>query len=91
MKKKVILELVGLDGNAFALIGVWRREAKRQGWTAEEIKAVTDEAMSGDYNKVLATLMDNTQSEEEAGESAREQQRRDEKHGLFGEHVDPAN
>ena len=87
MKKKVILELVGMDSNAVTLIGVWRREARRQGWTAEEIKTVTDEAMSGDYNKVLTTLMDNTQSEEEA----EEQQRRDEKHGVFGEHEDVAN
>ena len=87
MNKKVKMQLVGLDGNAFALIGVWRREAKRQGWTAEEIKTVTDEAMSGDYNKVLTTLMDNTQSEGEA----EEQQRRDEKHGLYGDKVDVAN
>ncbi|GAC1700234.1 MAG: hypothetical protein NVS9B4_01260 [Candidatus Acidiferrum sp.] len=58
--KKVKLNLVGLDGNAFVLLGTFSREAKRQGWTASEIKAVLDEARSGDYNHLLNTLMDHT-------------------------------
>jgi hypothetical protein len=68
MKKKVILELVGLDGNAFSLMGAWRGAARRQGWSPEEIKTVMDECMSGDYNHLLATLMDNTESPEDAGD-----------------------
>ena len=56
--KKVNLNLVGLDGNAFSLMGAFSRQAKKEGWTAEEIKVVTDKCMSGDYNNLLCTLME---------------------------------
>lgn len=55
--KTVSLELEGLDGNAFALLGAFQKQARREGWTAEEIKAVMDEAQSGDYDHLLQTLM----------------------------------
>ena len=55
--KKVKLELVGLDGNAFSLMGAWKQAARRQGWTSEECKVVTDKCMSGDYSNLLCTLM----------------------------------
>jgi hypothetical protein len=54
--KKVTLTLVGLDGNAFSLLGAFRRQAKKEGWTEAEIKPVTDEAMSGNYDHLLETL-----------------------------------
>ena len=66
--KKVKLELVGLDGNAFAVMGAFQRAARRQGWTPEEIKSVIDECMSGDYDNLLATIMDNVESPEESEE-----------------------
>jgi len=53
------MQLVGLDGNAFAVLGAFQREARKQGWTPEEIATVRAEAMSGDYNHLLATIMDN--------------------------------
>ena len=56
--EKLNLDLEGQDGNAFALIGYFRREAKRAGWTEEEIKKVQDDAMSGEYSHLVATLMD---------------------------------
>jgi len=56
--KKVNLELVGLDGNAFALMGAFRRQARKEGWNQEEIKEVLDECMSGDYDHLLSTLME---------------------------------
>ena len=59
MGKQVTLNLVGLDGNAFALMGAFQRQARREGWSAEEIKAVLDECQSGDYNHLLSTLMHN--------------------------------
>jgi len=61
-RKKVQLELVGLDGNAFALMGAFQKAARRQGWTADEIKVVLDECRSGDYNHLLQTLMEHTTS-----------------------------
>lgn len=38
--KKITLDLVGLDGNAFSLLGHFRKQAKKEGWSAEEIKQV---------------------------------------------------
>lgn len=58
--KKVILRLEGLDGNAFSLMGAFSREARRQGWNKDEINAVLQECMSGDYDHLLCTLMDYT-------------------------------
>jgi len=66
--KKVKLELVGLDGNAFAVMGAFQRAARRQGWTPEEIKSVMDECMSGDYDHLLATIIEHTESPEESAE-----------------------
>lgn len=62
--KTVNLDLVGQDGNAFNLMGVFRRQAKREGWTKEEIDAVLDEAKSGDYDHLLATLMKHCEPKE---------------------------
>lgn len=56
--KKVRLTLVGLDGNAFALMGAFQNQARREGWTKEEISAVLNECKSGDYDHLLCTLMD---------------------------------
>lgn len=54
--KKIKLELVGLDGNAFCLMGAFRRQAQREKWTQEEIDAVIEEAVKGDYDHLLTTL-----------------------------------
>ena len=59
--KKVKMNLVGLDGNAFMLMGAFSQNAKRQGWSKEEIDVVLQKCMSGDYNNLLCTLMDNTE------------------------------
>lgn len=58
VNKKVELVLVGLDGNAFALLGAFVRQARREKWTDKEIEAVTKEARSGNYSHLVATLMD---------------------------------
>jgi hypothetical protein len=56
------LRSVGVDvklrlvGNAFSLMGAFRKAARQQGWNNEEIVAVTNEAMSGDYDHLVATL-----------------------------------
>lgn len=56
--KKVTMTLAGVDGNAFSLVGAFTREAKRQGWTKDEVEAVKSECFSGDYDHLLQTLMD---------------------------------
>ena len=55
--KKVDLELVGLDGNAFALMGAFQRQARKEGWSKEEIDVVLKDAMSGDYDHLLSVLV----------------------------------
>jgi predicted protein tyrosine phosphatase len=62
LNKRVCMNLVGLDGNAFALMGAFSKEAKKQGWKTEEIKAVIDECKSGDYDHLLFTLIQNTEA-----------------------------
>lgn len=52
------LKLVGLDGNAFAILGRARQAAKKAGWTREQIDAYTNEATAGDYNHLLAVTCD---------------------------------
>lgn len=47
-----------INGNAFAVLGACRKAALRAGWTREEWKIVEDEAKSGDYDHLLATLME---------------------------------
>lgn len=54
--KKIKLRLAGLDGNAWSLMGEFQRQARKEGWTQEEIDAVCDVAMSGDYSHLLRTL-----------------------------------
>ncbi len=57
VNKKVNYVLVGIDGNAFSVLGTFRRNAQEQGWTKSEIDTVMNEAMSGDYDHLLATII----------------------------------
>jgi len=54
--RTINLSLVGLDGNAFSLIGAFSKQAKREGWTQEEVSAVVDEATSAGWDNLLTTL-----------------------------------
>jgi len=58
--KQVKMTLVGLNGNAFSLMGAFQKEAKLQGWTMKEINLVITECMTSDYNHLLITLMMHT-------------------------------
>lgn len=46
----------GQDSNAFSLMGSFRKQARREGHDPATIQAILDEAMSGDYNHLVATL-----------------------------------
>ena len=52
------LRLVGKDGNAFFILGRATRVAGKAGWSKEQIDAVMEEAMSGDYDHLLCTMME---------------------------------
>lgn len=53
----VEVELVGQDGNTFSLVGQTQRALRHAGVPKEECKAFFDEALSGDYDNVLETIM----------------------------------
>lgn len=54
--RTINFNLIGQDGNAFVLLGGWRRQARREGWSNEDINKVVNKATSGDYNNLLSTL-----------------------------------
>ena len=61
----VELQLVGIDSNAFSIMGAFKTAARRQGTPKEEIDAVLKEAMSSDYDHLLSTIIHNTSCPEE--------------------------
>jgi hypothetical protein len=52
------LKLIGLDGNAFMILGAALKAARKAGWTAEMIGEFQTQAMSGDYKHLLSTVAD---------------------------------
>lgn len=56
MKMKKYYDLVGQDGNAFALMGYTKKAMRETGFSEEEITAVLNEAKTSDYNHLLLTL-----------------------------------
>lgn len=53
----ICVNLIGRDGNAFAIMGAVRLALRRGGISRDEIAEYTTEAMSGDYDHLLATTM----------------------------------
>lgn len=53
----VEVELVGQDGNAFAVLGAASQAMRRADVGKADIDAMMDEAMSGDYDHLLQTVM----------------------------------
>lgn len=51
--KKPVLTLIGQNGNAFMILGLAQRVAKQNDMDWEKI---SEEAMSGDYDHLLATM-----------------------------------
>ena len=48
--------LVGVDGNAFYILGYFSKQAKRSGWTQDEINKVLEDAKSRDYSHLVVTI-----------------------------------
>lgn len=51
MKEKYTL--VGIDGNAYAIMGYVRRCMREVGMSKEEVETYIEDATSGDYNHLL--------------------------------------
>lgn len=58
VSKTISLDLVGVGVNAFAILGAFQRQARREGWTVEEIDLVLTEAKTGDYDHLIAVISD---------------------------------
>ncbi|MDB5854785.1 MAG: hypothetical protein JWR22_2826 [Herminiimonas sp.] len=56
IEKSVQLNIIGLDCGAIDLGGVFSSNARRQGWSEEEILAVLRDAGSGSYHRVVSVL-----------------------------------
>jgi hypothetical protein len=69
IEKTVNLNLIGVNGNAFMIIGVFKRQAQKEGWTPEEIDKVTLEAKSADYVHLLATIENHCEPKDEEDEN----------------------
>ena len=65
IEKTVNLNLIGVNGNAFMIMGVFQRQAKKEGWTSREIQEVLKEAKSKDYNYLLATIENHCEPKDE--------------------------
>ena len=57
VQEKPVVKLVGTDGNAMALVGKARNALQRAGWKQKQLSAFITEALSGDYDHVLQTIM----------------------------------
>ncbi|NLS76758.1 MAG: hypothetical protein GXY76_05795 [Chloroflexi bacterium] len=55
---QIKVKLVGEDGNAFAILGRVSKALRRGGIEKTEIDAFLQEAMSGDYDHLLWTVME---------------------------------
>jgi hypothetical protein len=57
-KYDIQVQLIGKDGNAFAIMGAVQRALRKAGASKEEINQYLKDAMSGDYDNLLRTTMD---------------------------------
>ena len=56
INKTVPTTLVGVNGNAFAIMGHFRYHARKAGWSEQEIETVLEEAKSSDYNYLVSYI-----------------------------------
>ena len=52
----ITVTLVGVDGNAFSILGEVRKALRKGGVPAEQVKEFMMEATSGNYDHLLATV-----------------------------------
>ncbi len=54
---QVTVQLIGQDGNAFNVIGLVRKAMRKADVPEADIEAFTTEAIAGNYDHLLATVM----------------------------------
>ena len=58
MKNKKEYSLIGVNGNAFSIMGYVRQAMKETGFTKDEIEAYIKDATSGNYDHLLVVSRD---------------------------------
>lgn len=61
--KNPVVKIVGQDGNAYMIIGLCQRAARKAGWPNEKWDAVRKEMMAGDYDNLLIVAMEHFEVE----------------------------
>ena len=56
-KNKPTVKLVGINGNAFMIMGTVTKALRSAGFSKEEIVQYQSQAMSGDYDNLLQVTM----------------------------------
>ncbi|MDP2740880.1 MAG: hypothetical protein Q8O82_19760 [Pseudorhodobacter sp.] len=54
---EILVQLCGQDGNAFMILGLCHKAARRAGLSEAEIDAFTEEATTGDYDHLIRTAL----------------------------------
>lgn len=62
---QVKLNIDAIDGNAFVILGSFRKAALRQGYSVDEVNAVLEEAKSGDYDHLLQVMLEHTVADDD--------------------------
>ena len=65
VNKTVTLSLAGVNGNVYAIMGAFRKQARKENWTEQEIELVISEAQNGNYIHLLGTIQNHCNEEEE--------------------------
>ena len=55
MEIKPKVQLTGNDGNAFIVMGLCAKAAKKAGWDKDKVDRVLEEMQDGDYNNLIHT------------------------------------
>lgn len=50
--------LVGVDGNAFAIMGYTQKAMRKAGFSAEDLDSMRADATSGDYDNLICVCND---------------------------------
>ena len=56
--KKPIVKLIGADSNAFMIMGLCFKAARKAGWSQAQLDVVKKEMTSGDYNNLICVAME---------------------------------
>ncbi len=54
--KQIDFDLSNINGNSYAIMAAFRRQAMREGWGDDEVTEVFEDAQSGDYTHFMEVI-----------------------------------